>query len=149
MEPTSLTPLNRVVDAIQLESDAGRHFSELVDKYLASSCHDPEAANALRMQLTLWSQNDSAFAPLAQKSFLAKEVVATSRDLSAIGAAGLRALDAITAATPLSADVQAQMSTVLTEAAKPKAQLLLIPAPAVKRFVDVAAKSNGCSNTEH
>ena len=38
--PTSDTPLNRVVDAIPLESRAGWEFSGTVDKYLASSCHD-------------------------------------------------------------------------------------------------------------
>src|SRR5262249_55191791 len=48
VEPTSLLPLNRVVDAIPLESDAGRRFSDLVDKFLASSCHDTAAANTLR-----------------------------------------------------------------------------------------------------
>ena len=37
---TSETPLNRVVDAIPLESRAAREFGEMVDKYVASSCHD-------------------------------------------------------------------------------------------------------------
>jgi hexosaminidase len=148
VEPTSQTPLNRVVDAIPLESDAGRHFSELVDKFLASACHDAATANNLRSQLTVWSQNDAAFASLAQKTFLANEVVATSHDLSAIGAAGLRALDAIAATTPLSADAQAQLSAVLTDAAKPKTQLLLIPVPAVKKLVDAASQPSACPSTK-
>src|SRR6266581_2947196 len=122
-EPTSQTPLNRVVDAVPLESDSGRHFSELVDKFLASTCRDSAAANELRRQFTLWSQNDATFSSLAQKSFLANEVVATSRDLSAIGNVGLRAVDAIAAGTLLSTDQQAQLNAVLTEAAKPKTQL--------------------------
>ncbi len=67
-EPTSQTPLNRVVDAVPLESDSGRHFSELVDKFLAGTCRDSAAANQLRRQFTLWSQNDATFASLAQKS---------------------------------------------------------------------------------
>jgi hexosaminidase len=79
VEPTSQLPLNRLVDAVRLESDAGRHFSELVDKYLASSCHDAATANQLRTQLALWSQNDAAFATLTQKSALAKEAIFTSR----------------------------------------------------------------------
>lgn len=148
VEPTSQTPLNRVVDAIPLESDAGRHFSELVDKFLASACHDAATANNLRSQLTVWSQNDAAFASLAQKTFLANEVVATSHDLSAIGAAGLRALEAIAATTPLSADAQAQLSAVLTDAAKPKTQLLLIPVPAVKKLVDAASQPSACPSTK-
>src|SRR2546425_8967766 len=42
-EPTSATPMNRVVDAVPLESDAGRRFGELVDLFVAASCHDPAA----------------------------------------------------------------------------------------------------------
>ena len=144
-EPTSQTPLNRVVDAVPLESDSGRHFSELVDKFLAGTCRDSAAANQLRRQFTLWSQNDAAFASLAQKSFLANEVVATSRDLAAIGNAGLRALDAIAASAPFSTDQLTQLNAVLAEAAKPKTQLLLIPVPAVRKLVDAASQSGTCT----
>jgi len=144
-EPTSQTPLNRVVDTVPLESDSGRHFSELVDKFLAGTCRDSAAANQLRRQFTLWSQNDAAFASLAQKSFLANEVVATSRDLAAIGNAGLRALDAIAASAPFSTDQLTQLNAVLAEAAKPKTQLLLIPVPAVRKLVDAASQSGTCT----
>ena len=61
-EPTSQTPLNRLVDAVPLESSSARHFSELVDKFVASSCHDTVVSNELRLQLTQWSQNDASFA---------------------------------------------------------------------------------------
>src|SRR5262249_19711790 len=88
-EATSQTPLNRIVDAVGLESDPARHFSALVDKFLASACHDAALAAELRAKLNAWRQNDAAFLPLTQKSSLAKEGAATSRDLSAIGNAGL------------------------------------------------------------
>src|SRR5260370_24898595 len=42
-EPTSATPMNRVVDAVPLESDAGRRFNDQVDQLLAASCHDVDA----------------------------------------------------------------------------------------------------------
>jgi hexosaminidase len=145
-EPTSQTPMNRLVDAVALESDAGRHFSELVDKFLATSCHDAATAAEIRNWLTRWSHNDAAFGALAQKSFLAKEVVATSRDLSAIGAAGLAALDAIAAAKPLATDQQSQLNSVVAEAAKPKSQLLLTPAAAVKKLMDAASQPNTCAS---
>jgi hexosaminidase len=140
------TPLNRLVDAVPPESDAGRRFSELVDKFLAGSCHEAATASALRAQLTRWSQNDATFSSLAQESFLVKEAAATSHDLSAIGTAGMRALDALAAGTPLSADAQTQLSAVLAEAAKPKSQLLLIPVDAVKKLVDAASQPSTCSN---
>jgi hexosaminidase len=143
-EATSLTPMNRIVDAVSLESDTARHFSELVDKFLAGSCHDAAAAAGLRSYLTRWSQNDAAFASLAQKSSLAKEGAATSRDLSAVGAAGLAAIDAIAAAKPLSPDQQSQMNAVLTEAAKPKVQLLLVPVASVQKLVGAASQAELC-----
>jgi len=144
-EATSLTPLNRIVDAVSLESDTARHFSELVDKFLAGSCHDATIAAEVRADLTRWSQNDAAFTSLAQESSLAKEGAATSRDLSAIGATGLTALDAIAASKPLSADQQAQLTSTLTEAAKPKVQLLLVPVGSVQKLVAAATESTGCS----
>jgi hexosaminidase len=146
VEPTSQQPLNRIVDAVPLESDTGRHFSELVDKFLSSGCHDAAITNDLRMPFSLWSQNDPVFESLAQKSFLAKQAAATSRDLSAIGAAGLRALDAISAGTQLASDQQTQLNSVLTEAAKPKGQLLLIPVSSVKKLVDAASQPSTCAN---
>ena len=144
-EATSLTPMNRIVDAVSLESDTARHFSGLVDKFLASNCRDAALAAELRATLTRWSQNDPAFASLAQKSSLAKEGAATSRDLSAIGNAGLAALDAIAAAKPLSADQQSQLNAVLAEAAKPKVQLLLVPVASVQKLVASASQPTICS----
>jgi hexosaminidase len=145
VEATSQTPLNRVVDAVSLESDTARRFSELVDKFLASSCRDAALAAELRNKLTRWNHNDAAFASLAQRSFLGKEAAATSRDLSAMATAGLAALDAIAAAKPLSSDQQSQFGSTLTEAAKPKMQLLLVPVAAIQKLVAAASQSPTCS----
>jgi hypothetical protein len=120
----------------------------LVDNFLAGSCHDAAEANTLRAQLTLWTQNDAKLTPPTQRSFLAKEVAATSRDLSAIGTAGLLALDAVSSGAMLPPDVQIQLAAALTEAAKPKAQLLLIPVSAVKKLVDAASQPGTCSSAK-
>jgi hexosaminidase len=146
VEPTSQTPLNRIVDAIPLESDSARHFAELVDRLLGPSCGDAATAAELRRQLFAWSQNDAAFSSLAQKSFLAKEGVATSRDLAAIGKVGIAALDAIASGKSLPSDQQSQLNSVLTDAAKPKSQLLLIPVQAIKKLVDAGSQSRSCAN---
>ena len=144
VEATSLTPLHRIVDAVQLESDVARHFSELVDKFLAGSCHEPAIEAELRAYLARWSQNDAAYVSLAQKSSLVKEGSPTSRDLSAIGSAGLAALDAIRAAKPLSTDQQTELNSILTEAAKPKIQLLLVPVASVQKLVAAASHGQVC-----
>jgi hexosaminidase len=147
VEATSLTPLNRIVDAVQLESDTARHFSEWVDKFLGGSCHDQAIAAEIRAYLARWSQNDAAFVSLAQKSSLVKEGSATSRDLSALGSAGLSALDAIAAAKPLSTEQQTQLNSILTEAAKPKVQLLLVPVASVQKLVAAASHTQVCGTS--
>jgi hexosaminidase len=144
-EATSLTPMNRVVDAIPLESDAGRHFGELVDQFLASACHDAATEARLRAQFTVWRENDAKLQPLAQRSFLVKEVAATSQDLSALGTAGLAALDAIAKAQPAPDAWKAQQLAIIEQVKKPKAQLLLVPAPAVQKLIEAAASGGACA----
>src|SRR5262249_51529442 len=94
-EPTSLTPMNRLVDAVPLESDTARRFGDAVDKFLAARCKDAALEAKLRARLTQWLDNDAKLQPLAQRSFLVKEAAQTSADLSTLGATGLAALDAI------------------------------------------------------
>jgi len=143
-EPTSATPMNRVVDAVPLESDVGRRFGELVDQFVASACHDPATEARLRAQLTAWRDNDAILQPLAERSFLVKEVAPNSRDLSALGVMGLAALDAIAKAQPASDLWKAQQLSIIEQAKKPKAQLLLIPVPAVQKLIEAAA-TGACS----
>ena len=144
-EATSLTPMNRVVDAIPLESDAGRHFGELVDQFLASACRDAATEARLRVQFMVWRENDAKLQPLAQSSFLVKEVAATSQDLSALGTAGLAALDAIGKAQPAPDSWKAQQLAIIEQVKKPKAQLLLMPAPAVQKLIEAAASGGACA----
>jgi hexosaminidase len=156
-EPTSATPMNRVVDAVPLESDAGRHFGELVDQFLgarhfggevdqfaAAACHDARSEAQLRMQFTLWRDNDAKLKALEQRSYLVREVAATSQDLAALGAAGLASLDAIAQGQPASDAWKSQQLAVIEQVKKPKAQLLLMPAPAVQKLVEAAVAGGAC-----
>jgi hexosaminidase len=142
---TSDMPLNRVVDAIPLESRAGREFSELVDKYVAASCHDAAPAGQLRAQLFLWRDNDAKLQPLEQRSFLVKEVAGTSQDLAAVASAGLAALDALEHGGHTDEAWKAQQSAVVQQAQKPKGQLLLMPAPTVQKLIDAASGGGSCA----
>jgi hexosaminidase len=143
-EPTSALPLNRVVDAIPLESRAGREFGEMVDKFLAASCHDEALAAQLRAQFIVWRDNDVKLQPLVQRSFLVKEVAATSQDLSAIAAAGLAALDALEKGGNTDGARKAEQVVVLQQAQKPKGQFMLMPAPAIQKLVEAAAVGGSC-----
>src|SRR6266404_2572952 len=147
-EPTSATPMNRIVDAVPLESDAGRRFGESVDQFFVASCHDPAAEARLRAQLTAWRDNDAMLQPLAQRSFLVQEVAGRSQDLAALGSAGLAALDAIAKAQPAADSWKAQQLASIDAAKKAKAQLLLIPAPAVQKLIEAAAAGGGCGSSK-
>jgi hexosaminidase len=147
-QPTSATPLNHLVDAVPLESAAGRRFGELVDEYLAVACHDDGAATRLRLQLTLWRVNDAKLKPLAQRSFLVKEAAASSRDLSALGAAGLNALDVLAKGASPNADWKAQQLSIIQSAEKPEGQLLLVPAPAVRKLISATGSGGACASAK-
>jgi hexosaminidase len=137
-EPTSATPLNRLVDAVPLESDAARRFGELVDKFVGTSCQNTDSGTRLRTQLTLWRDNDARLQPVAQRSFLVKDAAQTSQDLSALGTMGLAALDFI-AKGGAPDDWKTQQIAAIQQIQKPKAQLLLMPATVVQKLVEAAA----------
>jgi hexosaminidase len=147
-EPTSATLLNRVVDAVPLESDVARRFGELVDKFVSSSCRDTDAAPQLRAELSAWRDNDARLQPLAQRSFLVKEVAATSQDLSALAAVGLAALDFAAKGGAAPDDWKTQQLAIIAQVKKPKAQLLLMPVPAIQQLVEAVVAGGSCAATK-
>ncbi|HEX8764051.1 MAG TPA: family 20 glycosylhydrolase [Candidatus Acidoferrum sp.] len=145
VEATSFSPLNRVVDAIPLESDPGRLFGELVDKFISTSCRDADTGERLRTQLTTWRDNDARLQFLAQRSFLVKEVAVRSQDLSELGTIGLAALDTISKRQPAPDSWKTQQLAALEQMKNGKVQLLLIPVPAVQRLVEAASAGGTCA----
>ena len=144
-EPTSATPLNRVADAVPLESDVARRFGDLIDAFVSSSCRDADAAARLRAQLSAWRDNDARLQPLMQRSFLVKEIAATSQDLSSLAAVGLAALDFAAKGGAAPEDWKAQQVAVIGQVEKPKAQLLVMSAPAIQRLVEAVAAGGSCA----
>ncbi len=144
-EPTSATPLNRLVDAVPLESETARRFGQLVDRFVTSSCHDADAEARLRAQLTAWRDNDAKLQLPVRRSFLVKEVAASSQDLSALGGVGLAALDFIHKGGAAPDDWKTQQLAAIEQIKQPKTQLLLMPAPAVQRLVEAVARGGSCS----
>ena len=143
--PLSTTPMNRMVDAVPLESQAARRFAELVDAFLAGGCRDHGHAAALAAQFTVWRDNDALFQSLAERSFLAKEGSATSEDLSLLGTLGLAALRFLDHEGVAPPDWKAQQRAVIEQMKKPKGQLLLIPADAVERLVEAVGPAGACA----
>jgi hexosaminidase len=144
-EPTSMTPLNRVVDAVPLESDKSRDFGELVDRFLASTCHDKDSEARLRAQFIVWRDNDAKLQPLEQRSFLVKDIAQVSQNLSALGTAGLAALDYVAKGSAAPADWKASQTAAITQLQAPRAQLLLMPTGAVQKLIDAASAGGSCA----
>jgi hexosaminidase len=137
-EPTSLTPLNRVIDAARPESATARQFGELVDKFLAGQIK-PGMELQIRSMLTAWRDSEVQLSAWAQSSSLVQEVVPLSHDLSMLGAAGLQALDYLDRGEKAPDVWKAQQLAVAQGAIQPRAQLLLMVASPVQKLIQASA----------
>jgi len=138
VEATSLSPVNRVIDAARPESASARHFGNLVDALLAGKT-DPETKQEIRALLIRWRDNQNNLQRLETQSFLLTEVIPISQDLSAVAATGLQALDYIDRGERAPGTWATQQFASLEQAQKPKAQLLLMVAPSVQKLVEVSS----------
>jgi hexosaminidase len=136
-EPTAMTPLNRVVDAAHPESATARHFSALVDAFLSGA--KPDAEPQIRTLLAKWKDNSDNLQQLAESSALVQEAFPVSQNLSALGVAGLQALDYLDRREKAPDDWKTQQLAIAHEAFAPKAQVLLMVAPAVQKLIQASA----------
>src|SRR5262249_34881899 len=129
------TPLNRLVDAVRPESDAGRTFSASTQRFL-SQLDSVSVAAALREQLVVWQDNDRRLRPLLDRNPLLQEAIPLSRTLSAVAAAGLEALRYLAAGGHAPAAWRDQQLAFLKEAQRQQAELLNTVAPSVQKLVE-------------
>jgi hexosaminidase len=148
-EPTSQTPLNRVVDAVLPESETSRGLSVNVDQLLASSCKDAGKVAELRAQLATWAGNDARLQSLAQRSSLVKEAALASMALSQAAELALEALDRLTKGLPLTEDSKKQEIDALNalELQAHKSQLTLPARAAFQKLIEAAASGSPCAAT--
>ena len=137
--PTSATPLNRLVDAARPESDTTRRFADLVNAIVSGQANNTETKAQIRMLLTRWRDNQTSLQPLLDRSFLLKEAAPIAQDLSALGAAGLRALDYLDRSERPPDPWKAEQLALVEEAKKPKAQLLLMVILPVQKLIEASA----------
>ena len=135
---TTEAPLNRLVDAVWPESWAARRFGTLVDAFLADSLRKRNV-EAIQSWLMKWQDNDETLQPLLSNSFLLAEVEPLSKDLSRVASVGLRALAALRAGERVGSVDRGQMTQLLENAAKARAELTLVIIPSVRRLVEVAS----------
>jgi len=136
---TSRKPLNRVVDAVRPESTTARQFADSVNA-LAAGNSRPGTEARVRNLLDRWRDNQITLQPLFEKSLLLKEVAPISQTLSALGAAGLAALDYLDRGEHAPAAWATQQLAVVEQAKKPQAQLLIMVAPSIQKLIEASAR---------
>jgi hexosaminidase len=146
-EPTSLKPLNRMVDAVHPESEVSRQFSVAVDQFVASSCKDAGKAMALRAQLMKWAAIDSQVQPLAQNSVLVQNATPASQAFSQAAVLALTALDRISQGLPLPEALKKQQTDALAafELQAHKSQLTIPTLPAFQKLIDASGVGGACT----
>jgi hexosaminidase len=131
---TQFTPLNRLVDATRPESDVARRFGEDVTALLDNR----RGANPDRMRRTLerWRDNDARLRPQLDRSHLLAEVGPLSAELMAVANIGLEALDAKQKTAAQNATWKAERLARLKTAEEPRASVLIMIVPHVRRLVE-------------
>ena len=132
-------PLTRMIDAVSPESDTARRFSDLVQAFVQSGCKDQAAEAQIRMWLSIWRDNDATLHPLLEQTFLLQEDVPLSQDLSALGMAGLQALDYLDKRQPAPDSWKTPQLALIAQAQKPMADLLLMVVAPVQQLVEASA----------
>jgi hexosaminidase len=132
--PTSLVPLNRLVDAVRPESAMARQFADFVDRYIAAGGKDPDRKRLIKTFLLTRNTN-----PFLYQSFLLKEADPLAANLSRVARAGLQAVGYLDRGERPPDAWIAQQTSLLEDAKKPQAQLLLMMVPSVQKLVQAAA----------
>ncbi len=135
----STTPMNRLIDAVRPESRTARLFSQLVDKFTASQS-TAENEIQIRSWLMRWRDNDTILQPAAAESFLLRATTPVSQNLSAVANIGLSALDYRNRKESPPQGWREQQQSLLQEAQKPKAGVLLMIVAPVQKLVEAAAR---------
>jgi hexosaminidase len=132
-------PLNHMIDAVYPESDTARQFTALVQTFLQAK--DQTAEAQIRAWLTSWRDNDAKLHRLLDQSFLLQEDIPFSQDLSALGATGLQALDYLDKSQPAPDTWKTQQLTLIEQAKKPRAGLLLMVAAPIQQLIEASGGS--------
>jgi hexosaminidase len=145
--PTSLTPLNRLVDAVYPESDVSQRFSQLVDQFVVSGCKDPAVAAEIRVELEEWASIEGRLQPLAQRSHLVKEAAPAFAAISQAARIAVNALETIQNGGTISADQKKMQLDALNalEQQAHKSQLTIPELPAFQKLVEAAFAAGGCA----
>ncbi len=134
---TSLTPLDRFVDAARPESEPVRCLEQAVTRLLAG---DSTELPRIRAALREWAENDAGFQPMVSGAALLAELVALSQNLKTVGEIGFEALQYWETDQTAPADWVAQQNQALDQMQQPVAEAILAAVRPV-RLLLIAVRS--------
>jgi len=133
---TSMVDLNRLVDAARPESEPVRLLS------IAAHVRDAAALAQLRAAFRQWAENDARFEAISDGNALLAELQTLSRNLSATGTIGLRALDYLKAGKPAPESWISEQKQALDAMEKPSAEVVLAAVRPVRILLDQLERTN-------
>jgi hexosaminidase len=138
--PTGIMPVNRFVDACLPESETARSLELAANRFVADPVGDRTDAALLRRYFETWAANDAQFEPLVENNKLLAEAAPLSKDLSALGEAGIKLLDYLTPPPPPGSGKPKKLSRkekkAEDEAREAKAEWLTKENAELKRLAD-------------
>jgi len=132
---TTLTPFNRLVDAIAPESNAAREFRDGVDRYLAAGPESRRTAELLRSQLQRWSDNLPALLPILESNALLEETVPVAHNIEQLCRIGREALALPQEGKRADAAWSKERLAAVDDASKAQAEMLIPIAPGIRKLV--------------
>jgi hexosaminidase len=130
---TTLTPLNRFVDAARPESEPVRHLVTAAERLSRGD------VAMLRAQFQAWVDNDARFQAMVDGNSFLSELIPLSANLKSVGEIGLKALNYLAFPAAAPADWVAQQNAALDAMSKPVAEVILAAVRPVKVLVNAAA----------
>jgi hexosaminidase len=135
---TSLTPLNRMTDAVPPESDLAREFNRSVDLTLTGQPGLQAQSPYLRLWLNRWRENHALLQPALQGSYLLRELNPVSENVAALASSSLEALEYLESGRKPLQDWSRDQEALLQRADRPEAELLIMILPGVRKLITAA-----------
>jgi hexosaminidase len=117
---TTLTPMNRLVDALPPDPPSRHDFGDLMSTYLQDPVGHPEEEQALQETFRSWTVGPDVMDLLSSSPQLA-EALPRAQQLAELGTMGLEALSYLSSGVPAPAGWKAAKLAILEEAGKPVA----------------------------
>jgi hexosaminidase len=117
------------------ESESVRTLTLAAMKVAANGKASVAEIAMLRREFTRWAENDARFQELAADDPLLAELKPLSRDLAALGNAGLKLVDAVAPGQPLPAGFVAEQTKEIARMERPVAELNLAATRPVKALL--------------